>query len=32
MDGSGTRLREENNTQNLKIMKKEVHNSWVIVT
>jgi len=26
MDGSGSRLGDENNTQNLKVMKKEVHN------
>jgi len=30
--GSGSRLGDENNMENLKVMKKEVHNLWVTVT
>ena len=32
MGGSGSRLGDENNMENLKVMKKEVHNLWVTVT
>jgi len=32
VDRSGSRFGDENNIQNVKVMKKEVHNLWVTVT